>query len=56
MHLDKVEIAAEVKEIEDNLKVKQNGFEMFKTNPNFRRVMALGLDCSSSSSLPGSMS
>jgi MFS transporter, SP family, galactose:H+ symporter len=38
MHLDEAEIAAEVKEIEDNLKIKQNGFEMFNTNPNFRRV------------------
>jgi SP family galactose:H+ symporter-like MFS transporter len=36
MHLD-------VKEIEDNLKIKQNGFEMFKTNPNFRRVIGLGI-------------
>jgi MFS transporter, SP family, galactose:H+ symporter len=43
MHLDEAEIAAEVKEIEDNLKVKQNGFEMFKTNPNFRRVIGLGV-------------
>ena len=39
MHLDE----AEIKEIEDNLKVKQNGFEMFKTNPNFRRVIGLGV-------------
>jgi SP family galactose:H+ symporter-like MFS transporter len=43
MHLDEVEIAAEVKEIEDNLKIKQNGFEMLKTNPNFRRVIGLGV-------------
>jgi SP family galactose:H+ symporter-like MFS transporter len=43
MHLDDAEIAAEVKEIEDNLKVKQNGFEMLKTNPNFRRVVGLGI-------------
>ncbi len=43
MHLDEAEIAAEVKEIEDNLKVKQNGFEMFKTNSNFRRVIGLGI-------------
>ena len=33
----------QVKEIEDNLKVKQNGFEMFKTNPNFRRAIGLGI-------------
>ena len=43
MHLDEAEIAEQVKEIEDNLKVKQNGFEMFKTNPNFRRVIGLGI-------------
>ena len=33
MRLNDAEIAAEVKEIEENLKIKQNGFEMFKTNP-----------------------
>ena len=43
MHLDEVEIAAQVKEIEENLKVKKNGFEMLKTNPNFRRVIGLGI-------------
>jgi MFS transporter, SP family, galactose:H+ symporter len=43
MHLNEAEIAAEVKEIEDNLKVKQNGFEMLMTNPNFRRVVGLGI-------------
>jgi MFS transporter, SP family, galactose:H+ symporter len=43
MHLDEAEIAEQVKEIEDNLKIKQNGFEMFKTNPNFRRVIGLGI-------------
>jgi len=43
MHLDKAEIAEQVKEIEDNLKVKQNGFAMFKTNSNFRRVVGLGI-------------
>jgi SP family galactose:H+ symporter-like MFS transporter len=43
MYLDDAEIAAEVKEIEENLKIKQNGFEMFKTNPNFRRAIGLGI-------------
>jgi MFS transporter, SP family, galactose:H+ symporter len=43
MHLDDAEIALEVKEIEDNLKVRQNGFEMLKTNPNFRRAIGLGI-------------
>jgi hypothetical protein len=56
MHLDEAEIAAEVKEIEDNLKIKQNGFEMFKTNLTSAASLALGSDCSSSSSLPASMS
>ena len=43
MYLSEAEIAAEVKEIEENLKVKQNGFEMFRTNPNFRRAIGLGI-------------
>jgi len=43
MHLDDDQITAEVKEIEDNLKVKQDGFEMLKTNPNFRRAIGLGI-------------
>jgi SP family galactose:H+ symporter-like MFS transporter len=43
MHLDEAEIAAEVKAIEANLQIKQNGFEMFKTNPNFRRAIGLGI-------------
>ena len=43
MKLDEAEIASEVREIEDSVKVKQNGFELFKTNPNFRRAIALGV-------------
>ena len=43
MHLDDAEIAAEVREIEDSLKVKQGGFEMLTGNSNFRRVVALGI-------------
>jgi MFS transporter, SP family, galactose:H+ symporter len=43
MKLDDAEIAAEVKEIEDSVKVKQNGFELFKTNSNFRRAIGLGI-------------
>jgi MFS transporter, SP family, galactose:H+ symporter len=43
MHLDEAEIGEQVKEIEDNLKNKQNGFVMFKANPNFRRVIGLGI-------------
>ena len=36
-------IISEVKEIEDNLKVKQNGFEMLRANPNFGYVIVLGI-------------
>jgi MFS transporter, SP family, galactose:H+ symporter len=43
MKLDASEIASEVQEIEDSLKVRQNGFELFKTNRNFRRAIALGV-------------
>lgn len=43
MHLDDAEIAAEVREIEDSLKVKQGGFELLTKNSNFRRVVALGV-------------
>ena len=43
MHLDDAEIAAEVKEIEDSVKVKQGGFELLAGNSNYRRVIALGV-------------
>lgn len=43
MHLDDAEIAAEVQEIEDSMKVKQNGFQMFMQNSNFRRAIGLGI-------------
>ena len=43
MKLDAAEIASEVREIEDSLKVKQNGFNLLKTNQNFRRAIALGV-------------
>jgi SP family galactose:H+ symporter-like MFS transporter len=43
MKLDEAEIASEVVEIEESLKVKQNGFELFKTNSNFRRAVGLGV-------------
>ena len=43
MKLEEAEIASEVLEIEGSLKVKQNGFELFKTNGNFRRAIALGV-------------
>jgi MFS transporter, SP family, galactose:H+ symporter len=43
LKLDEAEIASEVLEIEDSVKVKQNGFELFKANGNFRRAVALGV-------------
>jgi hypothetical protein len=41
MKLDEAEIASEVREIEDSLKVRQNGFELFKINQNFRRAVTI---------------
>jgi len=43
MHLDDAEIEAEVREIEDSLKVKQNGFQLLLKNANFRRAIFLGV-------------
>lgn len=43
LHLDDAEIAAEVREIEDSMKVKQNGFQLFLQNANFRRAIGLGV-------------
>ncbi|CAN5603689.1 sugar porter family MFS transporter [soil metagenome] len=43
MHLDDAEIAAEVREIEDSLKVKQGGFELLTKSSSFRKVIALGV-------------
>ncbi len=43
MHLDDAEIASEVRQIEDSLKVKQSGFHMFLNNSNFRRAIMLGV-------------
>jgi SP family galactose:H+ symporter-like MFS transporter len=43
MKLDDAEIAAEVKEIEDSVKVKQNGFQMLLHNRNFARAIGLGV-------------
>ena len=43
MHLPTDEISREVVEIEESLRVKQNGFQMFMGNPNFRRAIGLGI-------------
>ncbi|MFZ4597396.1 MAG: sugar porter family MFS transporter [Terrimicrobiaceae bacterium] len=43
MKLDEAEIAAEVQEIEDSTKVKQNGWQLLRENSNFRRAIGLGI-------------
>ncbi len=43
MKLDESEIDREVQEIRESLRVRQNGFALFKTNPNFRRAIGLGI-------------
>jgi SP family galactose:H+ symporter-like MFS transporter len=43
MHLPSQEISREVVEIEESLRVKQNGFQMLRDNPNFRRAIGLGI-------------
>lgn len=43
MQLAEDEIEAEVQEIEESTKIKQNGFQMLVQNPNFRRVIGLGI-------------
>jgi len=43
MKLDEAEIASEMREIEDSMKVKQNGFQMLLNNSNFRRAIGLGI-------------
>lgn len=43
MQLAESEIEAEVREIEESIKIKQNGFQMLLQNANFRRVIGLGV-------------
>jgi SP family galactose:H+ symporter-like MFS transporter len=43
MQLAESEIDMEVREIEESLRVKQNGFHMFAQNSNFRRAILLGV-------------
>jgi SP family galactose:H+ symporter-like MFS transporter len=43
MKLDESEIDREVQEIRESLRVRRNGFALFKTNPNFRRAIGLGI-------------
>ena len=43
MQLDQAEVDVEVKEIEDSLRVRQSGWQMFVKNSNFRRAILLGM-------------
>jgi len=53
MHLGPTEIDMEVFEIEESLKVRQNGFSMFFQNPNFRRAIFLGMGLQTIQQLTG---
>jgi SP family galactose:H+ symporter-like MFS transporter len=53
MHLADDEIAMEVREIEQSLQVKQNGFHMFLQNPHFRRAIFLGMGLQTIQQLTG---
>ena len=43
LKLSETEIASEVQEIEEAVKAKQDGFELLKSNSNFRRSIAFGI-------------
>lgn len=43
LHLDDAEIAAEMLEIKESLKIKQNGWALLRENANFRRAIGLGV-------------
>jgi SP family galactose:H+ symporter-like MFS transporter len=43
LHMDDAEIATEVKEIEESVKVPQKGLQLFLQNRNFRRAVFLGV-------------
>jgi len=53
MQLDDAEVDMEVREIEQSLAVKQNGFRMFATNSNFRRAILLGVGLQTIQQLTG---
>ena len=53
MKLQDSEIDVEVHEIEESLRVKQNGFRMFATNSNFRRAILLGVGLQTIQQLTG---
>lgn len=43
MRLPSDEISREVVEIEESLRIRQNGFQMFRNNRDFRRAIGLGI-------------
>jgi MFS transporter, SP family, galactose:H+ symporter len=43
LHLTDAEIAAEMSEIEDSLRVKSKGWDLFRSNANFRHAIFLGV-------------
>lgn len=43
LHLDDAEIAAEVREIEESVRIPQKGWTLFLENANFRRAVFLGI-------------
>lgn len=43
LHLNDAEIASELVEIENSLKIKQNGWQLLRENSNFRRAIGLGV-------------
>jgi len=43
LHLDDAEIASEMREIQDSLKVEQKGLPLFLQNSHFRRAVFLGI-------------
>jgi len=53
MRLEAAEIAVEVREIEESLRVKQSGFSMFFQNSNFRRAIMLGMGLQTIQQLTG---
>jgi SP family galactose:H+ symporter-like MFS transporter len=43
LHLDDAEIASEVEQIQESVKVPQKGLSLFRQNPHFRRAVFLGI-------------
>lgn len=43
LHLSDADIASEVREIEDSIKIPQKGWALFRENPQFRKAVLLGI-------------